>query len=156
MFARYLLVLFVTISVYYTPIGLVGFPAWVASSTISLLYILFIWHISKIRERWFIISVETTAMICSIIAFLSYYPTNLQKYMSPESQWFWINYESIMGYCFLIEIVAILFGIVKSGEFKRVLSLCFTFVHDDKRSYSTLLFSEKHLCPSTSKVLQMR
>jgi len=156
MLYRYLLVLVVTISVYYFPLDYDGLQAWRACSTLSTCYILFIWHFSKIRERFILIGIESFAMISALTAFLSHYETKLHQYMAPELQWFWVNYEHIMGYCFLLEIIAILTGIVRSGEFKRILSLCYTHLHDDKCSNSHILLSEKHLCQNTPEILRTR
>jgi len=141
MLKRYFLILLVTVWVAFAPIELEGYAAWAASSTISIAYIFFVFTFSCIRERDVIIYIESSAMIASLIAFLQHHtPQLLKQYLASESQWFWVNYEHIMGYCFLMEIVVIIIGITNSAEFRRILFVCIPRLSGDKRCY------RDHLC----------
>jgi hypothetical protein len=155
MLKRYSLILLATVWLAALPVIVDGIMGWVLSTTLSSAYIIFIWKFSQIRERCLIITIEAAAKIFATAAFIQhYFPNFLKHSLASESQWFWINYQPIMSYCFLMEIVVIIMGIANSGEFRRILFVCISHMAGHKRTYSHLLCSEKHLCTTTQKTFQ--
>lgn len=152
---KYLIVLAVTIILAILPCPPSEILSWLFASTASLTYIYFLYGFSRIRERGLIIAIECLAMSSALIAFCQrYFPNHIKQYLASESQWFWVNYEHIMGYCFLMEIVVIITGIANSAEFRRILFVCITRTFGDKRNNRHFLYSERVICTATQKIFR--
>ena len=121
MLFRYLIVLLVTASLPLIPPLPIGIFSWCVAATISLAYVAFIMEFSGMRRPWIVAGIEAASMVFCTTAFV-------QHHMALKSQFFFVYYEHIMGYCFLAEIVAIIIGITNSGEFKRLLFVCNSYI----------------------------
>ncbi len=148
MIYKYLIALLVTASLPLIPPLPIGIFAWCAASAISLIYIKFLMDYSGIKRPWIVASIEAASMVFCLTAFL-------QHYLSLKSQFFYVNYEHIMSYCFLIEIGVIITGMANSDDFRRILFVCIDYVTSDKRTYSNIFHRERVLCTTTQKISRM-
>lgn len=153
MLFRYFIVLTVTLGLAIMPCPPSEILSWLFASIASLAYIYFLYRFGRIRERCLIMVIEFSAMFCALMAFCErYFPVTAKQYLASESQWFWTNYEHIMSYCFLMEIVVIITGIANSAEFRRILFVCVSRTFGDKRNSSHLLYGERVICQATQKI----
>jgi hypothetical protein len=108
----------------------------IAKSALSLSYIIFIWKITPIREMEFLMIIESSAMIYAWAAFLERY---LHKIVALESQWLSVHEQSIMTYCFFLEIIIIMGGMAHCG-FKRLSALRANATTDSPRDNCSLSY----------------
>ncbi len=114
--------LLITLGVYAVPIFTKGVWWFVQMTLLSFIYIALIYHFSKIRERMWLIGVESINLICLFIYFIEYSITHTHSFVSAASPY-------IIQTCFFLEVVIILGGlaigvrkrdkILGAGDFDR-------------------------------------
>ena len=119
MFKRYMLIFLITTWVAMLPIADYLSGSWldVAKSFLSLLYIIFLWKLNPIRERYLLMIIESAAMVYEWVVFYEKH-----HILSSESQWMATHEHAIMTYCFFLEIIIIIGGMARS-EFRRLSKL---------------------------------
>jgi len=139
MISRYLLALLITIGIYYIPDMLYSVDdgyAWINSALWSLIYIVAIYKCAKIRIAYVLISLEMAAMLTTFIANYQY---------KSDGGFFYDQYEIILNSCYLMEVVTLLVGILRSGIIKRLHTLCLTIPYSRQDNHCGVLFGKKHL-----------
>jgi hypothetical protein len=96
--------LLITLGVYVVPIFTSGVWWFVQMTLLSFIYIVLIYHYSKIRERAWLIGVESVNLICLFIYFIEYSITHTHSFVSAGSPY-------IIQSCFFLELAIILGGL---------------------------------------------
>lgn len=89
---------------YAVPIFAHGVWWFVQMTFLSLIYIALIYHYSKIRERAWLIAVESVNLICLFVYFVEYSITHTQSFLSANS-------PIIIQTCFFLELLIVLGGL---------------------------------------------
>lgn len=97
--------LLITLGVYFVPIFTKGVWWFVQMTLLSFIYIAMIYHYSKIRERLWLIGIETVNLICLFVYFVEYSITRTHSFVSVGSPY-------IIQSCFFLELLIILGGLV--------------------------------------------
>jgi hypothetical protein len=105
--------LLITLGVYAVPIFTKGVWWFVQMTLLSLIYIALIYHLSKIRERLWLIGIEAVNLICLVIYFIDYSITHIFNAGAININKSAIELGSpyIIQACFFLELVIILGGL---------------------------------------------
>lgn len=96
--------LLITIGVYAVPIFTHGVWWFVQMTLLSFIYIALIYHYSKIRERAWLIAIESINLVCLFVYFVEYSVTHTKSFVSDYS-------PIIIQACFFLELLIILGGL---------------------------------------------
>lgn len=96
--------LLITLGVYAVPIFTHGIWWFVQMTLLSFIYIALIYHFSKIRERAWLIGVETVNLVCLFVYFVEFCITHTHSFVSAYS-------PVIIQTCFFLELLIILGGL---------------------------------------------
>jgi hypothetical protein len=95
--------LLITLGVYAVPIDEKGIFWFVVMTRLSFIYIVLIYHFSKIRERDWLVGVESVNLVCLVVYFVEYSITHTNSFISVGSPF-------IIKACFYLELLIILGG----------------------------------------------
>ena len=96
--------LLITLGVYAVPIFTHGIWWFVQMTLLSFVYIALIYHFSKVRERTWLIAVESFNLICLFVYFIEYCITHTNSFVSAAS-------PVIIQSCSILELIIALGGI---------------------------------------------
>jgi hypothetical protein len=99
-----MIALLITLGVYAVPIFTKGVWWFVQMTLLSFIYIALIYHYSKIRERLWLIGIESVNLICLFVYFIEYFLTHTNSFVSAHS-------PLIIQACFFLELLVILGGL---------------------------------------------
>lgn len=125
--------LLITLGVYAVPIFTSGVWWFVQMTLLSFIYIALIYHYSKIRERAWLIAVESVNLVCLFVYFVEYSITHTQSFVVAYSPF-------IIQICFFLELLIILGGLAL-GVRKRSKVLGASNTNRDSLNRRNFLFS---------------
>lgn len=96
--------LLITLGVYAVPIFTHGVWWFVQMTLLSFIYIALIYHYSKIRERAWLIGIESVNLVCLFVYFVEYSITHTHSFVSAHS-------PVIIQTCFFLELLIVLGGL---------------------------------------------
>lgn len=129
--------LLITLAIYAIPVYATGILWFLQLGFSSLIYIMLIYHFSKIRERTVLIGIELINLTCITTTFYNFYISKSQSFVS-------VNITDIILACFLAELVIILGGLA-IGVRKRHTTIRRPDSVSDTRDRRFFLLSENTL-----------